>query len=81
MFGEATNSDYEELIRIVRQVRNRWRVRVALGNDGFSNAMWEESGVYSLKAIYSYKQKKSWKYGRDLWQGKIESNWLTIKVY
>lgn len=41
---------------------------------------WPESGEYRLRAIYSYKQKSDWEYGRDLWEGTIESNWVTIKV-
>ena len=45
-----------------------------------TGTQWPESGTYRVKAIYSYKQKSTWKYGRDLWQGKIESNWSTVKV-
>jgi hypothetical protein len=43
-------------------------------------AFWPRTGDYRIRATYSYKHRNEWKYGRDLWQGKLESNWLTIKV-
>ena len=41
---------------------------------------WKRVGVYEVKAIYSYRYNKEWKYGKDLWEGKIESNRIRIKV-
>ena len=45
-----------------------------------TDATWPELGTYRLKAVYHYSHDKRWKYGRDLWEGRIESDWTTFKV-
>lgn len=42
--------------------------------------LWPVSGIYRLKAIYSFKHKDTWEYGKDLWEGRVESNWISVKV-
>jgi len=45
-----------------------------------NKALWPEIGAYRLKATYSYNHNEKWEYGEDLWQGKVESNWVTINI-
>lgn len=63
----APNAPYRETINI-------------FPNEFEPDVLWPEIGTYQLKAIYSYRQDNNWEYGRDLWQGKIESNWITVPV-
>lgn len=41
---------------------------------------WPEAGTYKIKAKYSYQYDSNWKYGQDLWEGTVESNWIEINV-
>ena len=41
---------------------------------------WPTDGLAKIKAFYSYKHNKNYKYGSDLWEGDIESNMVEVKI-
>ena len=60
---------------------NHYKEKIDLRNGLIgSDCTWPQSGKYDIMAMYKYKYKKPWKYGQDLWEGKVKSNWISIKV-
>ena len=41
---------------------------------------WEKKGRYKIKVIYEYKYNKKWEYGKELWEGRLESNVISVDI-